>query len=569
MSLAGAIAARKLRLVAAQTHAITVLRDLEAVMDDGAVLLADRYAPRGAPPGPTVLVRSPYGRSGFVGLLLGRLLAERGLQVVVQSTRGTFGSGGELKPFDERADGLVTLRWLAAQPWHHGLIGMFGPSYMGLTQWAVAREAGESLGAIAPSITASQVHGQAYGGGSISLETAVSWLVMVAAQQRRLGIVHMVLGLRRLPGLWDLLPLGDLPAAAAGYDLPAFADWLAHTAADDPYWVARDHSAGVGEVTAPVQLVGGWHDIFLPWMLDDFAALQAAGRRPQLVVGPWTHTAPAAFGASLREGLAWLRAHLLNDPRMLSDAPVRVHVGGEGGGGWRTLPTWPPPATALRLHLRAGGRLHEGAPGEGAPTGGADGGPPGEDGPPAGGPPPEDATPDRFRYDPAAPTPSLGGPLLLGRTPIVDNAALEARDDVVTYTTAQLEAVLEAIGPVGVELHVRSSLDHFDVFARVCDVDAAGVSRNVCDALERVAPGRHERGPDGVVRVVFALWPTAHRFAAGHAIRLQVSAGAHPRYARNPGTGEDPATATRLVAADQEVFHDAARPSALVLSRLA
>ncbi|MCP9490608.1 MAG: CocE/NonD family hydrolase [Solirubrobacteraceae bacterium MAG38_C4-C5] len=556
MSLASAIAARRLRLVRPQTRAIAVQADLEVAMEDGAVLLADRYAPRGARPGPTVLVRSPYGRSGVVGVLLGRLLAERGLQVVVQSTRGTFGSGGELNPFDERADGLATLRWLAAQPWHHGSIGMFGPSYMGLTQWAVAREAGEALGAIAPSITASQFHGQAYGGGSISLDTAVSWLVMVAAQQRRLGTVRMVRGLRRLPGLWDLLPLGDLPAAAVGYDLPAFADWLAHTAADDPYWAARDHSAGVGEVTAPVQLVGGWHDIFLPWMLDDFAALQAAGRRAQLVVGPWTHTSPGAFAASLREGLAWLRAHLLDDPRMLGDAPVRVHVGGEGGGGWRALPAWPPPATALRLRLRAGGRLEEEAPGEGAPSGGADEGPFGED---------DDTAPDRFRYDPAAPTPSLGGPLLLGRTPSVDNATLEARDDVLTYTTAPLDAALEAIGPIGVELHVRSSRDHFDVFARVCDVDTAGVSRNVCDALERVAPARHERGPDGVVRLVFALWPTAHRFAAGHAIRLQVSAGAHPRYARNPGTGEDPATATRLVAADQEVFHDAARPSVVVL----
>ena len=85
MSLASGIAARRLRLVRPQTRAIAVQRDLEAVMDDGAVLLADRYAPRGAPPGATVLVRSPYGRSGVVGLLLGRLLAERGLQAVVQS----------------------------------------------------------------------------------------------------------------------------------------------------------------------------------------------------------------------------------------------------------------------------------------------------------------------------------------------------------------------------------------------------------------------------------------------------------------------------------------------------
>jgi hypothetical protein len=109
------------------------------------------------------------------------------------------------------------------------------------------------------------------------------------------------------------------------------------------------------------------------------------------------------------------------------------------------------------------------------------------------------------------------------------------------------------------------------VFARVCDVDAAGVSRNVCDALTSVAPGRFAQTDDGVWRVSLQLWPTAHRFAAGHRIRLQVSSGAHPRYARNPGTGEDPAMATAqaMRAVDVEVLRDSARPSALVLPRLA
>jgi putative CocE/NonD family hydrolase len=120
---------------------------------------------------------------------------------------------------------------------------------------------------------------------------------------------------------------------------------------------------------------------------------------------------------------------------------------------------------------------------------------------------------------------------------------------------------------VTVELHARSSLDHFDLFARVCDVQRSGLSLNVTDAIARITPdGSFERGSDGVTRVGFSLWPTAHRFAAGHRLRLQVSSGAHPRYARNPGTGEDPATASRLLAADQEVFHDPAHASSLTLS---
>jgi predicted acyl esterase len=69
-----------------------------------------------------------------------------------------------------------------------------------------------------------------------------------------------------------------------------------------------------------------------------------------------------------------------------------------------------------------------------------------------------------------------------------------------------------------------------------------------------------------VSHVTVGLWPTAHRFAAGHRLRVLVSSGAHPRYARNPGTGEPLASATELRASDQEVFHDARHPSVVVLS---
>jgi putative CocE/NonD family hydrolase len=155
--------------------------------------------------------------------------------------------------------------------------------------------------------------------------------------------------------------------------------------------------------------------------------------------------------------------------------------------------------------------------------------------------------------------------VLLAREPVLDNRPLEARADVVTYSTAPLPETVEAIGPVGVELFVRAGSPHFDLFARVCDVEESGVSWNVCDGLSRVAPERFGPAAGGAVRVAFELWPMGHRFAAGHRIRLQVSSGAHPRYARNPGTGEDFAAATVLRAVDIEVLHDAEYPSVLVL----
>ena len=330
--------------------------------------------------------------------------------------------------------------------------------------------------------------------------------------------------------LFAQVPIGEIDARATGAEVPWFREALASPQREDAYWVARDFAAGVAKVTPAVQLVGGWYDIFLPWMLEDFAALQAAGRDTQLIIGPWTHTAPGLLARGMREGLAWLRARLLGDDRLVRPATVRVLVTGErSGGGWRELPSWPPPGTGeRRLWLASRGLLQETEP---------------ADTPEAG---------DRYRYDPADPTPSLGGPVLLAREPVVDNRPLEARPDVLTYTTAPLPSTVEAIGPVRVELWVRASSPYFDMFARVCDVDRADASWNVCDALARVAPGRFEQAADGSWRVPFDLWPMGHRFAAGHRIRLQVSSGAHPRSARNPGTGEDLATATRLQPVDLE-----------------
>ena len=113
--------------------------------------------------------------------------------------------------------------------------------------------------------------------------------------------------------------------------------------------------------------------------------------------------------------------------------------------------------------------------------------------------------------------------------------------------------------------YARADGPHFDVFARLCDVRPAGTSLNVCDVLARVEPGRFDAREDGVHRVELDLWPTARRFKAGHRIRLQVSSGAHPRYARNLGTGEDAATAERMRAVEVTVLHDAEHATAVTL----
>ncbi len=207
---------------------------------------------------------------------------------------------------------------------------------------------------------------------------------------------------------------------------------------------------------------------------------------------------------------------------------------------WREFDAWPPAASETRFFLQPHGSL--------APD-----------------MPPADAAPDTYRYDPADPTPNIGGPLLSAHAGPRDNRPLEQRRDVLWYSTSVLEQPVEIIGPVRLELWVQSSLEHTDFFGRLCDAHPDGRVINICDGYFRMKPERGERQADGSLRLTIDFDPTAHRFLAGHRMQLMVASAAFPRAARNLGTGEPLMTGTRMEAADQTIFHDAARPSALVL----
>jgi putative CocE/NonD family hydrolase len=526
------------------THAVEVEHDVKITMPDGAVLLADVFHPAGAGAAPTILERTPYGRAAIGGFdPMGEMLAARGYRFVLQAVRGTDGSGGEQSFFAERADGRATADWLTTQPWWDGRLGTYGSSYMGFTQWALASTVPPYLRAMV--IALSSTHSSWYLGDALALELMINWDLSA------LNFLHPERGgfgmdiepdaverkQRMLTEAFAHLPVGDALLHVAGENHPLFAQQIAHPSGDDPHWAPFDFASSFGDWNTPTLLIDSWFDAPLPGVCDDFAALRACGTPVALRIGGGGHLDGGGEGAA-EATFAWYERHLRGETDEPAMAPVSVHVQGDGGT-WKTFDDWPPPSTPTRWYLHEDGGL-----GVAAPSGAS--------------------SASTYRYDPADPTPSSGGTgLMTGGA--VDNTDLEARDDVLVFTSDPLDAPLELIGPVQADLVVSSSLDHTDFFVRLCDVHPDGRSINVADGLQRFDPTSIRRDDDGTFRAVVRVWPVGHRFAPGHRVRVQVSSGSHPVYARNLGTGEPPATATELRAADQAVHHDATRPSSVVL----
>jgi len=236
----------------------------------------------------------------------------------------------------------------------------------------------------------------------------------------------------------------------------------------------------------------------------------------------------------MHDAIDWFNRHLLGKSGAPRPKPVKLYV--MGANEWRYCDEWPPrESVGEQWYLQPQRELGQGLP--------------------------PDSPADRYRYDPADPTPSVGGPALESAPASVDNSALEARADVLTYMSEPLSQPRDIVGTVATDLYVSSNAASADFFVRLCDVDTAGISKNICDGLQRVAID----ASGAPQHVHLELWPTAYRIGQGHRIRVQVSSGAFPRWARNLGGLEPLATATQLHAATQSIHHSPTHPSAVVV----
>ena len=516
---------------------ITGELDVGIPMPDGTVLLADRWAPSTATDAPTILIRTCYSRKAFSGFVA-RAYAERGFQTVVVNSRGTFGSTGG--PFyamhHERDDGLAVLEWVRGQPWYSGSIILAGASYLGYTQWAVAADAADDVVAMHPHFTSARLAQNFLSTGAVELDTAARWAWVTAMQERPRANARVALGIdeKHLQTAMNTLPINVIDEKAIGAAWPFFKDTVTRTE-DDPRWEPWDRRVDLPRVRIPASFVAGWYDPFLIDELKDFHAMQAAGTPVRLTIGPWTHASKGASNASVKDTLEWSGIH--SGRRVgVSRAPVRAFV--MGANEWLDLHQWPPTqSVSENWFLGADGSL-------GATTIAGD--------------------PSRYIYDPAIPTPSVGGRLLLAGAGRKNNRALESRDDVLTFTSAALAEDLRIVGSVSADIWMSSNRPTWDLFVRLCEVDARGRSFNVTDGLIRVAVAAVSAEPQ---LIHLELSPTAQLFRRGHRLRVQISSGAHPRYARNLGSDERHDVGTAMFAAEQAVFVDAEHPSALSLPR--
>lgn len=546
------------------TEVLTPLRD-------GVVLRADLHSPPGADRRPALLIRTPYGRHQYREDSLVARAVERGYAVVVQDVRGRYASDGDFDPYKhEGRDGFDVIEWIAAQPWSNGRIATAGLSYPGAVQWLAAVEAPPHLVCAFPAMCFSSPRQFFYFGGAFDM----SWLAWthnnIAPDERRRKKVpgaHMERDARawfREHGRDALrhVPLKNHPALE-GVTL-FYDEWLDHPD-DGPYWDFANLERRYGQVRVPVFNFSGWHDEgYGPiGATRNYTGLcaqgaTAQGRASRLLIGPWVHGEPKPetrtvgdrdFGAAAGLDydalvLDWCDLHARGLDRGIgAQAPVRLFV--MGSNRWRDERAWPVPSTPRVLYLRSGGRLTDHAP-------------------------PDGESPDLYVFDPNDPVEDPHYDAGLGPH---DQRAIESRKDMLVFSTPPLDDDLEVVGQIEFRLWIASSAPDTDFYCRLLDVDREGAVWNLMSPTLEVLRAKYRNGeeepewltPGQPVELTFRLGLTANRFLRGHRIRVHVTSSFFPHLDRNPNTGRPSAIETRLVPARQTVFHEAGRPSRVIL----
>lgn len=578
---------------------ITIDRAIPVTTRDGVTLATDVYRPDTPGPFPTLVYRVRGGRSSaFIAgvLLLNPLDAvERGYAVVIQEVRGRAESDDRWRPFvHERDDSEDCLDWVVAQPWCDGRIGTYGTAYSAVGAMQMAALGRPEVRAVAVLGTGADYHdGWIYTSGAFELGWNIYWVYMTLKEsiarldvddERRteLARAHSE-AIRTAPAMAARLPLRDHPLLLEVGDTQ-YHEWLDHPDHDE-FWSSVDLLEAIERIGAPILSIVGWWDNFASSHFDLYRA--ACERAPEpgrshhrLVVGPWEHcnyvmglstnrTGDIEFGTPAAAGVAVSGPMVLDwFDRWVRDVPAGP-VGGVrywqlGVDEWREAPSWPPAHRDVRWYLHSDGDA-AGAGGTLSPSA-----------------PDGDEPDDHYRYDPADPTPTVGGKTLMPTIQpagVFDRREVEARADVAVYTSDVLAEAIEVAGPVRLELWAASSAVDTDFVAHLVDVAPDGYAMGLAEGIVRARYRDSVRRrsaplvPGEPVAFVIDLWDLAHTFLPGHRLRVEVASSNFPRFDRNLNTaaGADPSvpfgseSLDDAATAEQRLLHDAGHPSAIVL----
>ena len=550
---------------------------------DGVTLKADIYRLPGDRKLPTLLQRTPYDKAG--GAAFGRMAALRGYLVVIQDVRGRYTSEGEWYPFKhETDDGYDTVEWAAALPNSNGKVGMWGGSYVGATQMLAAIGHPPHLAGICPVVTASNYHENwTYHGGAFEQWFNESWtsgLAQNTLNRTVTAATNAMMGAKTLP--LAQYPLFNLDMAPNSADAtrklaPYFLDWLAHPTYDD-YWKQWSIEEQFASIQVPALTIAAWYDIFQGGSLRNFMGMSAhagneAARSGQhLLVTVGGHAGSGRkigavdFGPAAADydgdavTLAWYDYLLQGKQNEFAGKPVRIFV--MGANQWRDEDAWPlKRAKETRYWLHASGDAN-GPSGNGFlyTNRGTEF---------------RSEGPDKFTYDPANPVPTVGGPLCCDVTHLPagprDQREVEARPDVLVYSTPPLDAEVEVTGPVSLDLYASSSAVDTDLTAKLVDVAPDGTAIDITEGILRAKYRDSTTGapqqlvPGKIYEFKIDIWATSNVFLKDHRIRLEVSSSNFPRFDRNLNTGANASTDAKFVSAANTIYHDAAHPSALIL----
>ena len=563
---------------AAEPFAVTVERGVAVKMRDGTILRVDIYRPKTEGSFPVLLERTPYDKNNSSGF--GLRAAAQGYVVIAQDVRGRYTSDGEWYPFkNESSDGFDTIEWAASLSYSDGRVGMFGGSYVGATQMLAAIAHPPHLAGVCPIVTASNYHdGWTYQGGAFEQWFNESWTSGLAQDTLNRSVRSNT---NALNGIWKLplntYPLFDVPSST-GPDLirslaPYFLDWLAHPNYDEYWkrWSIEDHYS---DIKVPMLTVAAWYDIFQGGSLRNYIGVKlnggsdAARHGQRLLVTVGGHAGSGRkigdvdFGpsADFREDdviLSWYD-HLFKNAANEFAVPQPVRIFVMGANQWRDEGEWPLSRTRQeRYFLHSGGKANS-VSGDGVLSSAA----------------PHAESADRYIYDPVNPAPTIGGPLCcdsphLGPGPR-DQRPVEARNDVLVYSTPMLSEDLEITGPVTLELFASSTAVDTDFTAKLVDVWPDGFAQNLTEGIIRARYRESQEkptflNPGQTYKFIVDLWSTSNLFRKGHRLRLEISSSNFPRFDRNLNTGGDSSSARNPVPATNSIYHDAEHPSALIL----